>query len=254
MVRILPSDKTYLLRGLVKNAFINGKIIELNSYNIEAFIKTAEINAPATVLEKRDRLLQYYNSLSDYYGHLLDITENDLGVAYCKNQIEFDRLVQFLYSAAFFSGKPAPFLTIDAYNYLEDLKKTVDSKQCFVAMNFDDNLESLYKNSIQSAIEDSQKYKAYRVDKVAHNDLINNKIIAEIRKSKFLVAEFTGQKRGVYFEAGFAMGLGKPVIFLVKKTDLKKLHFDTRQYNHIVWETEKELFTKLKDQIEATIF
>ena len=57
----------------------------------------------------------------------------------------------------------------------------------------------------------------------------------------------------MYFEAGFAMGLGRPVIWTCRKDDIDNAHFDTRQYNHIVWENEKELYEKLKNRIEATI-
>ena len=32
--------------------------------------------------------------------------------------------------------------------------------------------------------------------------------MAEIRRSRFVVADYTGQVNGVYFEAGFALGLG----------------------------------------------
>jgi nucleoside 2-deoxyribosyltransferase len=78
-------------------------------------------------------------------------------------------------------------------------------------------------------------------------------IVAEIRKSKFLVADFTGHRGGVYFEAGLMMGLGRPVIFTCRDADLSSAHFDTRQYNHIGWTTPAELREKLKRRIEATI-
>jgi hypothetical protein len=42
-----------------------------------------------------------------------------------------------------------------------------------------------------------------------------------------LVADFTGQRGGVYWEAGFAQGLGIPVIRTCKSDELWKLHFDT---------------------------
>lgn len=79
-------------------------------------------------------------------------------------------------------------------------------------------------------------------------------IVAEIRKSSFLIADFTGDRGGVYFEAGFAKGLGIPVIFSCKKGEwTDKLHFDTRQYNHIIWETPTDLAVKLQNRIAATI-
>ncbi len=58
---------------------------------------------------------------------------------------------------------------------------------------------------------------------------------------------------GVYYEAGFAEGLGIPVIRTVRKDSLGELHFDTRQYNHIVYESQDELRVKLKNRIMATI-
>lgn len=61
----------------------------------------------------------------------------------------------------------------------------------------------------------------------------------------------TGQRGGVYFEAGFALGLGIPVIYLVDQSDLNEIHFDTRQYNHIVY--ENDLYERLKHRIEATV-
>jgi len=63
----------------------------------------------------------------------------------------------------------------------------------------------------------------------------------------------TGQRGGVYFEAGFALGLGKPVIWTCRSDDMEKLHFDTRQYNHVTWNTPIELKDKLVNRILATL-
>lgn len=49
------------------------------------------------------------------------------------------------------------------------------------------------------------------------------------------------------------MGLGLTVIWLCKESDIEGAHFDTRQYNHIVYTSEDELYTKLRNRILATI-
>jgi nucleoside 2-deoxyribosyltransferase len=67
------------------------------------------------------------------------------------------------------------------------------------------------------------------------------------------VADFTGQRHGVYFEAGFAQGLGLPVIWTCREDHVKNLHFDTRQQNHITWEQSDDLREKLKNRIWAVI-
>jgi nucleoside 2-deoxyribosyltransferase len=68
-----------------------------------------------------------------------------------------------------------------------------------------------------------------------------------------LVADFSGQRNGVYFEAGFMLGLGRPVIWVCEETDLKNIHFDTRQYNTIVYTGADDLRTRLQFRIEANL-
>jgi hypothetical protein len=57
----------------------------------------------------------------------------------------------------------------------------------------------------------------------------------------------------VYFEAGYAMPLGLPVIWLCQEDDKNRVHFDTRQYNHIFWKDIEDLRTQLRNRILATI-
>jgi hypothetical protein len=82
---------------------------------------------------------------------------------------------------------------------------------------------------------------------------IDDAIIAEVRKSGFMVADLTGQRQNVYYEAGFAEGLGLSVVYTCSKKEINQCHFDKRQENFIAWETAEELRTRLKRRIEATI-
>ncbi len=138
---------------------------------------------------------------------------------------------------------------------IEELKRKPagNIKQVFVAMWFDNSTKDFYDNGIEKAIEEDNKFKALRVDKLEHNNKICDQIIAEIKRSKFLVADFSGERGGVYFEAGFAQGIGIPVIWTVHENWKDKLHFDTRQYNHIIYKDADELYRKLKARILATI-
>jgi nucleoside 2-deoxyribosyltransferase len=79
--------------------------------------------------------------------------------------------------------------------------------------------------------------------------------MAHIRRSRFVVADFTGQRGGVYFEAGFALGLGHPVIWTVRSDDLTAVHFDNRQYNFLQWKDDNldDLCQRLQYRIEATV-
>jgi nucleoside 2-deoxyribosyltransferase len=86
-----------------------------------------------------------------------------------------------------------------------------------------------------------------------HNDKICDRIVAEIRRSSLLVADFTGNRGGVYFEALYAAGLGIPVIWSCRKKNARRLHFDTRQYNHILWEQPVDLGRQLEHRVLATV-
>ena len=140
---------------------------------------------------------------------------------------------------------------IDAFN-----RPRSDSSQAFVAMWFSQATNDAYSSGIAPALSASG-FKAVRIDKKEHNNKIDDEIIAEIRRSRFLIADFTCESKnvrgGVYYEAGFAQGLGIPVIWTCKDTSLVDLHFDTRQYSHIVWKDAADLFTQLKNRIGATI-
>ncbi len=148
-------------------------------------------------------------------------------------------------------------VTVAGYSHVADLYVNPDSSQCFVAMWFDDSMTEAYEKGIRSGIE-SAGYVPMRIDRKEDLiDKIDDAIIAEIRRSRFLVADFThgeeGSRGGVYYEAGFAYGLSIPVIYTCRKDKIGELHFDTRQINHIVWQTPSELHEQLTSRILAVI-
>ena len=58
----------------------------------------------------------------------------------------------------------------------------------------------------------------------------------------------------MYYEAGFAMGIGLPVIWTCREDERKGLHFDIRQYNCIFWDTlDDTLRDKLRYRIESVL-
>ena len=128
-----------------------------------------------------------------------------------------------------------------------------NSKQAFVAMWFDDSMTLFYENGFKPAIEADCLVKALRIDRKEHNNRIDDEIIAEIRWSRYLVADFTGHRAGVYMEAGFALGLGLPVIWCVSDKEKDEPHFDARQFNRIIYSSAEDLRAKLLNRIRATV-
>ena len=122
----------------------------------------------------------------------------------------------------------------------------------FCAMWFDDEVKPIWTQVIEPAVR-SAGYEPLRIDSKQHNGKIDDEIMASIRASRFVVADFTGNRGGVYYEAGFAHGLGLPVIFMCREGD--DLHFDIRQYNCIFWKADQleEAQARLKNRILATL-
>ena len=144
-------------------------------------------------------------------------------------------------------------LTPAGWERIEKITKhNSESKQAFIAMWFDPKTRQIYEQGIKPAIE-GNGYLSMKIDEKPHNNDITDEILAEICKSRFVVADFTGQRGGVYFEAGYAMGIGVPVIRTVHRDDMKNLHFDMRQYQHITYANPAELQSLLRDHIAKTI-
>jgi hypothetical protein len=138
--------------------------------------------------------------------------------------------------------------------YLDSLRFTnSDSQIGFIAMWFDQSMNDAWL-AIDKGIR-AAGYEPLRIDQKQHNNKIDDEIIAAIRRSRFVVADFTKQRGGVYFEAGFAKGLNLEVIWLCRKDELKEVHFDTRQYYFIVWEPDNlsDLSKNLQIRIEASL-
>lgn len=141
------------------------------------------------------------------------------------------------------------------FGYLKDQFSGVNndtSQICFVAMSFAPNREDIFSIGIKPAVE-SLGYTALRIDTQPHNDKIDSRIIELIMKSRFVVADFTDQRNGVYYEAGFAKGLGLPVIQTCMNEDFNNMHFDVRSINTLHYDTPSKLMPILKKQIAETI-
>lgn len=222
-------------------------------------------------LEKRSETLgtgiqfRIFNNL--YYGVQVD----DVEMAYfelliysgCVGPDDLNYLMAYLESRNLIqrSGVNNPeqacTLTVEGYARLAELENSQpDSSRAFVAMWFDDSMSEAWERGIAPAVRDTG-YDPVRIDRVEHVNKIDDEIVAEIRRARFVVADFTqddtGARGGVYYEAGFAHGLDIPVIFTCHKDSFGQVHFDTRQYNHIVWETPAELRDRLAKRIAAEL-
>lgn len=258
--RRIIRDKTHLISGYVREQNdVWGKRPVINSSTFEEIIN----NSPTSVPDKLGKILLNLEKISRYPGDVIPVkVDYDYPVGYCSIGEEFEYFLKHLCDSGLlknitgtshFRNADPYSITVKGWDEIERLKRVSrTSRQVFIAMNFDREYDECYENGIKAALEETG-YVPYRIDREEHTDKIDDKILSEIKRSKFIIAEFTGQKHGVYFEAGYAFGLDMPVIWTCKEDDIERLHFDTRQYNHIVWGNVEELKEKLINRIRVVI-
>lgn len=148
-----------------------------------------------------------------------------------------------------------------------------DSNKGFVAMKFgkspqwtdkngklheegERDLDEFYDDLIAPAIERAG-FEPVRIDRTLHNKKIDDEILVQIRKSKFVVCDLTYENLGAYYEGGFAQGLGKEVFFICEKEffDSHPPHFDLNHHVTALYERgkEEEFIRELAARIENNV-
>lgn len=214
-----------------------------------------------SVQEKLNALLRYLSELSEYPGHVAEFdSSNDYAVLGGRNYQEAEFYLKTLADQKLvslespYTGRSSPRFAISASGWaeLDRIRQSgAESSNAFIAMWFDPS-RAVFDAAISQAIADAG-YIPIRIDHVPHLNRIDDEIIATIRRSKFMVADFTGQNNGVYFEAGFMLGLGRPVIWACARAEHEKVHFDIRQYNAILYTDQNDLRSRLQLKIEANL-
>jgi hypothetical protein len=182
-------------------------------------------------------------------------------VAWCRSQEELAGLVNGLIHL----GRLEPerkndwafvAITPAGWAHLEALRaQGAESSQGFIAMNMDPSLDALW-HTLEAGIM-AAGYKPLRIDRKLDTDKLDDEILAEIRRSKFLVADLTNQRPSVYLELGFAMGLGMRVFRTCRADEIKgkKLAFDVQSFLCMPWEVDTldQLHDSVRDRIVRSL-
>lgn len=248
--------------GTEKRAKLSGWIRAQNRSGSVPIITTGNLNKIIdrplpSVAERASALLMEAEQGLTNLGDRFNINDpRFLAATYSSNIQDVKYLISMLHNQGLanmsdLDGKceilPTGYMRLD-----EIRKRPSNSSQGFVAMWFHEDLNETYSNGFVNAIL-SAGYNPIRIDRLEHINKIDDEIIRQINASKFLVADFTGHRGGVYFEAGYAMGLGLPVFWTCRKDCMGELHFDIRQFNCIDWGEPEDLAKRLSVRLEAVL-
>lgn len=136
------------------------------------------------------------------------------------------------------------------------LRRSPQSRTFFMAMKFGEpELNDMVDTVFRPAVE-ATGYNLLVLTDEPRAGLIDDQLRVEIRRSRLLIADITHKNPGAYWEAGFAEGLGKPVIYTCRESEFNggASHFDTNHHLTVLWSSEKdEVLRRLKATIRATL-
>lgn len=245
--------KAYMVSARLREATAAGREVDVRHFTLDQL--TAGFPERPDPFDCMNRILLFIHDRVASPVDSIELYGDDYPVAHARNAEEFFHYVRHLGHRGDLEIDAGVTyrMTIDGWKRVEEIRRSAaDSDQAFVAMWFDPSMAAAWSEGFRPALE-AVGFRPLRMDVLEYNEQIDDRIIAEIRRSGLLVADFTGNRGGVYFEAGFAMGLGIPVIWTCHADHVDVLHFDTRQYNYIAWQSPEQLRERLTWRIEATI-
>jgi hypothetical protein len=145
-------------------------------------------------------------------------------------------------------------LTLLGWNEYENEKRgKTEGGYGFIALKFGDQLlDPFVKDVIKPAIS-SLGFDLVDMRDSAEAGVIDNVMRARIRDASFVLVDLTHANEGAYWEAGYAEGLGKPVLYLCNRQvfDETGTHFDTNHCTTVCWDPKApDTFT---EELTATL-
>jgi hypothetical protein len=123
----------------------------------------------------------------------------------------------------------------------------------FMALKFGDPvLDPLVKDVVKPAVV-ALGFDLIDMRDSAEAGVIDNVMRARIRDAAFVLVDLTHANEGAYWEAGYAEGLGKPVLYLCKKNVFQErsTHFDTNHCTTVLW--DEALPAPFVNELQATL-
>lgn len=152
-------------------------------------------------------------------------------------------------------GIASCLITFEGWKEYESIKRgRADSRKAFMAMPFDPQapMRTAYP-FFQRAAERAGFQLVNSLLEEPTAGQIDDRLLVEIRTSKFLIADLTGRNSNVCWEAGFAEGLDKKVIYTCEESDFQKnkTPFDVNHFHTVTWKSEQP--DKVEDRLTAVI-
>lgn len=230
--------------------------IDLKYENYEKI--KGSIQIPSDPLEVLDLLMLYCGKKATRFNVGITVPKIDIPLLYVHDDNDMQALLEMAQELEYIDQYHSEqnnyvfTLKVKGWDRIIQLRKVrPESKQVFVAMSFNNKLDEIYHQGIAKAVEQCGLI-PIRIDLVDFNDEIISNVLSRINQSRFLIADYTDNRPGVYFETGYAIGRGLPVIYCCRESDKGYIHFDINHYKFIHWIDVSDFKTELVKRITNT--
>jgi hypothetical protein len=232
------------LSGMHKNTVV-GQFEELAAIAGNLLKKSFDLKTKLgkDILSEKSPKYRWYIALKEY-----------------SDEFEIDRLIAYQKGEPIFKGSVNSVAEVSANLCLklhtnQPIKEDgnhmpIENNYVFIIMAMIGDDPQL--TDIHDAISETCKslyLKAERVDQIEHTEQITLKIIECINKAEIVIADLTHNRPNCYYEAGYAHGIGKKVIFTAREGT--ELHFDLKDYKVIFYPNMSTLKALLLKRLKA---
>lgn len=261
MVKQASTLQRALLSHAIRKMQHDNEVPKLTSYTIEHILQNTALPKP---FDQADNLIQWLGDhleAAGNYKRIGDIPHRAIIGAASSDNYSF--VVRNLVNEGLLSEKTQPTtdpspttLTFKGWKrYYELQRGRSESRTAFMAMKFHDReLDNVFREIFRPAVR-ATGFELMLLTDRPKAGLIDDRLRVEIRKALFLIADLSHANPGAYWEAGYAEGLGKPVIYTCKKEvfddESRKPHFDTNHHLTIIWDSGN--LDKAAEDLKATI-
>ena len=185
--------------------------------------------------EQADLLLRWIAENVEGPGEMVWIEPSThRAIVGAKSDAGFKLVLDHLFQSGLITGNPSDTMNVvghaeatpsfEGWEYYDGLQTgAVANRKAFMAMKFGDSvLDGIVNEIFRSAVRDTG-FDLRRLDDVPQAGLIDDRLRVEIQSSAFVIADLTHDNLGAYWEAGYAEGIGKPVIYTCRVADERRV-------------------------------
>ncbi len=270
----------HLLSGLCRNTWdaLGEKVL----VTVDLFKSWAELDKAAKLVVPRDTdlatkadyLLRHVRRRSRTLAEAVSFSPAELAVGFCANKAELLFCLRYLAEKGWIEeeaanpnprkagpqqgggGVPSYRLTPAGWAALDAPSAPPGPPLAAVCLSLDKDADALWTQGLSAGLT-AAGYTAVRLDGKEHANRITDDLVVSLRRSAVVVADLTGQSPLAYFQAGVALGLGKPLFWTCEEGESRdrKLWLETRQYLVTPWTRDKldEFARRLAQRVEAAL-